>query len=177
MARTVYFAAASLDGFIVSVQDCGQWAGKPGGAIPPGIPAPAFPGIGAVAMGAHTYRSYTHAPESWPHGSVPAWIFTHREFSGISGANITFVRGDVAEFHPDIVFDAGGRDIFLAGENLAAQFLGYGLVDQVVLTVLPVTLGSGRPVLPDRNLAEAASLVGERALGQGMVQQHYDLQR
>ncbi|WAP53219.1 dihydrofolate reductase family protein [Arthrobacter sp. ATA002] len=131
-------------------------------------------GVGAVAMGAGTYRSFLAATASWPYGSIPVWIFTHHEFPGIPGADIAFIRGEVAEFHPDIVYDAGEKDVLLAGGgNIASQFMDDGLIDELVFTVVPVALGSGRPMLPVGGITKPAVLLGTRSLGNGLVQLHY----
>lgn len=177
MAGTVYLVAASLDGFIADAHHSGelfkQFTGTGAGT---GSVGAGF-GFGVVAMGAETYRSFERSPNSWPYGALPAWVFTHHELAGIRGADITFVRGEVAEFHADIQLDAGEHGILLCGSgNLAAQFMDSGLVDEMVLMVLPVVLGSGRPVLPVRNATGNASLIEGRSLGQGVVRLHYRFQ-
>ena len=176
MVRTVYYVAASLDGFISDSRDSQEWHRGFSGAEGQDVLFRKFLGrIGALVMGAGTYRSFQAAgPDSWAFGRTPAWVFTHHEFPGISGADITFARGDVAEFHPDIVHDAGGKDIWLVGGgNLAAQFMNKGLVDEVVLTVIPVVLGSGRPLLPVAAPTGSAVLIAANTLGQGLMQLHY----
>ena len=176
MVRTVYYVAASLDGFISDSRDSQEWHRGFSGAEGQDVLFRKFLGrIGALVMGAGTYRSFQAAgPDSWAFGRTPAWVFTHHEFPGISGADITFARGDVAEFHPDIVHDAGGKDIWLVGGgNLAAQFMNKGLVDEVVLTVIPVVLGSGRPLLPVAAPTGPAVLIAANTLGQGLMQLHY----
>lgn len=181
MVRTLYYVAASLDGFLIKG---GNHAGgrNPGertresGASPFGDPS--FPefldGVGAVAMGARTYRDFLADAASWPYGQIPVWVFTHHEFPGIPGADITFIRGEAAEFHADIVYDAGEKDVLLAGGgNIAGQFMDEGLIDEMVLTVVPVALGSGRPVLPVGSVTKPAVLLETRSVGEGLVQLHY----
>lgn len=182
MARTVYHVAASLDGYLTEprpaaglraagsatdVGDGGDWLS---------IVDPAS--VGAIVMGAQTYRTFLEEnPAAWAFGTIPAWIFTHHEFPGIPGADITFVRGDVAEFHPDIAHDAGIKDIgLIGGGNLAAQFLDSGLLDEVVLTLVPVVLGGGRPMLPVSNATDFAVLGGSRSHGPGLVELHYSFE-
>lgn len=176
MAGTVYFVAASLDGFIVDARNSGELFKQFTGSAGAGS-AGAGSGFGVVAMGAETYRSFEGSPKSWPYGTLPAWVFTHHELAAIPGADITFVRGEVAEFHADLQLDAGGHGVALCGGgNLAAQFMESGLVDEMVLMVLPVALGSGRPVLPVRKATGHASLVEGRSMGQGVVRLHYRFQ-
>lgn len=170
MAGTIYYVAASQDGYVAHGRGPEEWLRAFAGAGE-------FAGAGAVAMGAETYRFFTAAPGSWPFGSIPVWVFTHHEFPGIPGADITFVRGDVAEFHPDILHDAGSRDVVLTGAgNLADQFLDSGLVDELVVTVLPVSQGSGRRLPHVVDGVDPAG-VQERFPGSAGLQRRYNLRR
>ncbi len=46
---------------------------------------------------------------------------------------------------------AGGKDLWMVGGgDLAAQFAEHGLLDELVLSIAPVTLGAGRPLFPRR---------------------------
>lgn len=186
MVRTVYYVAASLDGFLIDgrnqpggrdmgERNMGERTRESGGP-PFGDPSylDFLRGVGAVAMGAGTYRSFLADAASWPYGKIPVWIFTHHEFPGLPGADITFIRGEVAEFHPDIVYDAGEKDVLLAGGgNIAGQFMDDGLIDEMVFTVVPVALGGGRPVLPVASVTRPAVLLDTRSVGEGLVQLHY----
>ncbi len=176
MAGTVYLVAASQDGFVTDARGPGERIreGEDGRHADAYI-SEFLSAAGAVAMGAETYRPFVADPESWVYGNLPVWVFTHHEFPGIPGADITFVRGDVAEFHPDIAHDAGAKSVLLVGGgNVAGQFLASGLVDEVILTVLPHSLGNGQPLLPMLQRADAAG-TQERSLGNGVVQRRYDL--
>lgn len=180
MVRTVYYVAASLDGYIADAENSQEWHRDFSGAEGQGAHFQEFfDRVGALVMGADTYRSFQAAgPEAWAYGRIPTWVFTHHEFPGIAGADITFVRGDVAEFHPDIVDDAGDGDIWVVGGgNLAGQLMDQGLVDEMVLTVIPVALGGGRPLLPVTAATPPAALVASDALGQGLMRLHYDFGR
>jgi dihydrofolate reductase len=82
---------------------------------------------------------------------VPSWVFTHRELAVIPDARIEFTRDDVAAVHEEMVRAAGGRNVWIVGGgDLAGQFADAGLVDEVLVTIAPVTLGAGAPLLPRR---------------------------
>ena len=77
------------------------------------------------------------------------WVFTHRGLPGVEGADLRFVRDDVVAAHPRIVESAAGRNVWMVGGgNLAAQFAAAGLLDELLITYMPVMLGAGSPVLP-----------------------------
>lgn len=150
MSLTHYFTASSLDGFIATEDHSLDWLlsqeNDPHG--PMGYLA-FEERIGALAMGASTYQWLLDHGGDWPY-SIPAWVFTHRDFPPSSG-DVRFTQGDVAEVHQDMVAAAGGRDLWLmGGGELVGQFTDRGLVDEVWVQFAPVTLRAGAPVLPRR---------------------------
>jgi dihydrofolate reductase len=56
---------------------------------------------------------------------------------------------------------ADGRNIWLVGGgDLAGQFADEGLLDEILLSIAPVTLGAGAPLLPSRLLSSELTLTG-----------------
>jgi dihydrofolate reductase len=69
----------------------------------------------------------------------------------VPGAAIELVRGDVAPVHEAMAAAAGARNRWIVGGgDLAGQFADAGLLDEVLVTIAPVTLGAGAPLLPRR---------------------------
>jgi dihydrofolate reductase len=53
--------------------------------------------------------------------------------------------------HEELVRAAGGKNVWIVGGgDLAGQFAEAGLLDEVLVTIAPVTLGAGAPLLPRR---------------------------
>ena len=62
------------------------------------------------------------------------------------------MAGEVDEHHAAIVASAGDRDVWVVGGgDLAGQFADLGCLDQVMVSIAPVTLGAGRPLFPRRH--------------------------
>ena len=113
---------------------------------------PFIAGVGAIAMGATTYAwlvaHLAGTGEAWPYAQ-PCWVFTHRDPEPVAGADVRIVAGDVAPVHAAMLAAAGDRDVWVVGGgDLAAQFAAAGLLDDLVLSIAPVTLGAGRPLFP-----------------------------
>ena len=86
----------------------------------------------------------------WPY-DIPGWVFTSRQLEVVPEAPIEFVSGDVAPVHAAMVEAAGGKNVWIVGGgDLAGQFADAGLLDEVIVYIAPVTLGSGAPLLPRR---------------------------
>jgi dihydrofolate reductase len=175
MARTVYYVASSLDGFIADPQDNLDWLMQFNDAEGVEDTYKSFiAGIGAIAMGSQTYKFILDQGPDWPYGTIPTWVFTHHELPGIPGADITFVRGEVGIFHDSICADAGEKDVWVVGGgSLAGQYLESGLLDEMILTIVPVALGRGKPLLSVSTAAAPAELLGTRTLGDSMVELRY----
>jgi len=128
-----------------------------------------------MAMGRTTYEwvldheRLLENPDKWRgwYGETPCWVFTHRDLPSVEGANIAFVEGDVAPVHEQMTRAAGGKNIWLVGGgDLVGQFADGGLLDELLVGVAPVTLGSGAPLLPRRLAASQLELVDVARDGQ-----------
>lgn len=150
MTVTQYYAAATLDGFIADPNDSLDWLvtrdRSPGGALDYDR---FIADVGALAMGATTYEwLLEHATSGWPY-EAPCWVFAHRPVQPVPGAAIEIVHGDVAPVHERMVDAAAGRNVWIVGGgDLAGQFAAAGLLDEVLVSIAPVTLGAGAPLLP-----------------------------
>lgn len=162
MTRTTYYAASTLDGFIADEHDSLDWLFRLDiDADGPMGYAAFIAGTGAMLMGSTTYE-WIRAHESevgWPY-EQPCWVFTHRDLPTIEGADVRFVRGDVAQAWPEVLVAAGERGVWVVGGgDLASQVAAAGLLDEVVVSVAPVVLGAGRPLFTrqlDLRLVELA---------------------
>lgn len=162
-----YHTATTLDGFIADPDDSLDWLLRQEGGESGSFDFDAFlSGVGAAVMGSTTYEwvraRLQRAGEPWPY-AMPSWVLTGRARDPIEGADIRFASGDVRAVHEAMVAAAGGRDLWvIGGGDLAGQFAEAGLLDEVVVSIAPVTLGAGRPLLPRRLELE---LVETRASG------------
>src|SRR2546425_175506 len=98
----------------------------------------------------HEFAGKDPAEWKWPY-EIPCWVFTHRQLPIVSGAPIEFTSADVAAVHEEMTAAAGGRNVWIVGGgDLAGQFADAGLLDEVIVSIAPVTLGGGAPLLPRR---------------------------
>jgi len=179
VAKTQFYTATSIDGFIADQDNSLDWLF----AVDEGREDEAgsnpfstfFAEVGAFAMGATTYQWVLHhdalldQPQKWAesYGDVPAWIFTHRSLPSIPGANLTFVSGDVRPVHEAMAAAADRKNIWIVGGGeLAGAFADAGLLDEIILGVAPVTLGAGAPLLPRMMTSSRLSLEKMEQRGQ-----------
>ena len=151
---TTYLVASSLDGFIADEHDNLDWLTSMPGGFDEASPYDAFISrVGAIAMGATTYEwILEHESGPWPYAQ-PSWVFTHRDLpTRDGGGEIHFTQDDVVTVHKQMSETAPGSDIWLVGGGeLVGQFLDADLLDELIVSVTPVTLGQGAPLLPRRH--------------------------
>ncbi len=179
--KTQYFTASSLDGFVATPDHDLGWllqfgdVGSGYGAF--------YEQVGALAMGSSTYtwllrhhvRPEGQAPQPWPY-AVPAWVFSSRELPTVDGADVTFARGDVRPVHAAMVAAAAGKNIWIVGGgDLAGQFLDAGLLDELIVQVVSVTLGAGVPLLPRRVATPPLRLASATPYGAAWVELRYEV--
>ena len=159
MSLTQYYTAASLDGFIAEPDNSLGWLFTRKREEDGPLNYDAFiADVGALAMGATTYEwildqefaDKDPAEWKWPY-DIPGWVFTHRRLPVVPNSEVKFTTADIAAVHKEMVDAAGDRNIWIVGGgDLAGQFADEGLLDEVIVSIAPVTLGGGAPLLPRR---------------------------
>jgi dihydrofolate reductase len=98
----------------------------------------------------HEFAGKDRVDWRWPY-HIPCWVFTHRQLPIVPNSGVQFTSADVATVHAEMVSAALDRNVWIVGGgDLAGQFADVGLLDEVIVTIAPVTLGAGAPLLPRR---------------------------
>ncbi|MGK2865149.1 MAG: dihydrofolate reductase family protein [Mycobacterium sp.] len=151
--KTIYFTASTLDGFVVDEADSLDWL-LTRDFDPTGVFGyEAFVAeVGALAMGSSTYEWIVkNQPGQWMY-SQPSWVLTTRSGIVQYGHPVQTFDGDIAQLHGALVSAAGDKDVWVVGGGrTAAQFVAEGLVDELVVTYAPCTVGAGARLLPIRS--------------------------
>jgi dihydrofolate reductase len=147
--KVVVNRSMSLDGFIAGPGDAMDW-------IFDFVAPDAFPEIaaatGAMLVGRRTYevgnrmaagkeQGAASSGETYPF-SGPVFVLTHEPPDPPDPA-VTFLSGDIGEAVARARSAAGGKNLEILGADVAGQCLRRGLVDEILVYVLPVLLGDG----------------------------------
>ena len=118
---------------------------------------------GKPAAGEHVFVVTHEAPTDWEHADTAPFTFVNGVAEAIAAAK---------EF-------AGDRLVDVAAGQIGSQALKLGLIDQVVVNVVPVVFGSGRPFFATGALGEPLRLENPSAIVQGDRVTHlvYDVSR
>lgn len=182
--KTQYYTASSLDGFIATEDHSLDWLFPLGDIAETSYPA-FIQEVGALAMGSSTYewmlkhivKPDSASPGSWPY-EQPAWVFSSRDLPRVSGAEISFVKGDVRPVHRAMREASNGKNLWIVGGgDLVGQFHDAGLLDEIIVQVASVTLGAGKPLLPRRIASPPLQLNSAKAFGPGFAELRYSVPR
>jgi dihydrofolate reductase len=182
MARLVYAAIASLDGYVADQRGGFEWA-APDAEVHAFVNAFERP-IGTYLYGRRMYETMVF----WEtEGDGPDEDDVVREYTGIWRATdkvvfsrtldtVSSVRTRLErDFSPDVVRslkESAVSDLAIGGADLAGQALAAGLVDDLHLIVVPVVVGGGSRALPD-GVQLQLDLVDERRFASGFVHLQY----
>ena len=93
-------------------------------------------------------------------------------------ADIRFVQGNVQPIHTEMKDIAGMKNIWVVGGgDLAGQFFDAGLLDELIIQMGSVTLGSGKPLFPRYVISPTLRLSSVQRFGDGMVELRYDINK
>jgi dihydrofolate reductase len=147
--KVVVNRAMSLDGFIAGPGDAMDWIFD---FMAPGEFPEIAAATGAFLSGRRTYEvgkrmrtgkegGFASGEESYP-GSGPEFVLTH-EPPDSPDPTVTFLAGDIGDAVATALDAAGGKNLEILGADVATQCLRRGLVDEILVYVLPVLLGDG----------------------------------
>ena len=183
MAKLIYAAIASLDGYVEDEEGKFDWS-APDEEVHAFVNDLERP-IGTYLYGRRMYETMvfweTASSEAADEPAVfsdyaEIWraaekVVYSRTLQSVSSARTRIER----EFDRDAVRrlkQSSGADIAVGGAELAGQAIGAGLVDECHLFLCPIVVGGGKRALPD-NVRAQLELLDERLFRNGFVHLHY----
>jgi dihydrofolate reductase len=149
VAKLLYSAAMSLDGFIAGVDGDMSWlSAYAGGDDEPGS-AELATEVGSLLVGRRTHDGDDPNKGTDSEGAYggtwhgPVFVVTHRPAEPL--ADHTFLN-DLPAAVAAAKAAAGDKYVSILGAGVARQCLEAGLVDEVLVYVVPVLLGDGVPL-------------------------------
>jgi dihydrofolate reductase len=147
MAKVLWHATMSLDGFVAGPGDAMDWVFRYPG--PNAVADDVVRTTGAILAGRRSYEvgrrdAGTSSAEVYGgRWSGPRFVLTHEPPEGEHDPAITFLSGDVPDAVATALAAAAGRNVVVLGADVARQCIDHGLLDEVVVHLAPVLLGDG----------------------------------
>ncbi len=172
--KTSVFIATSLDGYIARRNGALDWL--PEDCEPHGYEE-FIASVDAIVIGRMTWEVVLGFPE-WPYGSKPVIVLssTLSELKIPPGAVCDLLAGPPPEIVARLA-ERGMQHLYIDGGLTIQGFLRAGLIDRLIITRIPVLLGSGIPLFGPLALDIRLHHVATRSYPSGLVQTEYTIAR
>lgn len=175
------FAGVSLDGFIARLDDDITWLeARPPAEHAGARPDPTVPGfeellarVDHLVMGRATFRKVLEIG-FWPYDPVQIIVLS----TSLSGPQPhDALVAPSLEAAVGLLRERGARGVYWDGGATVQAALRAGLIDEVVVTVVPVLIGTGIALFGALPQDVHLRLRGSAVLADGMVSTRYDVVR
>ena len=139
--KTVYYAAASLDGFIADVDESVAWLDKLNIDQQETGSDSFFATVDALLMGRKTYDFVYHYGQ-WPYENKPTWVCSRRQVPRMEGCNLQSERDPKASIQQAKRLGVSTLWV-VGGGRLVGSLIKDRLLTHINISVMPILLGEG----------------------------------
>lgn len=170
--RVILYIAMSLDGYIATDEDSLDW-----------LSLVEMPGqdygyeafvrqVDTVIMGRKTYEKVLSFGIEFPHKNRLCYVVSGKQTG--SDENVTYFGGDLSELIAELKLKPG-KNIFIdGGAEVVNSLMRADLIDEYILSVIPIFLGGGKRLFKDGRPEMSLSLLNVTNYESGLVQISYE---
>lgn len=163
------YIATSLDGFIARKDGSVDWLSPYENGQEDYGYKEFLKKIGIVIMGNTTYKQVLSFGE-FPYRGKDCFVFT-RNKEKHTDENVTFVSKNAKDFISQL---RENKNIWLVGgASIIDEFLKFDLIDEFIITIIPILLGEGIPLFKGRSNEKNLELIDVKTFDTGLVQLYY----
>lgn len=149
MRKIRLYIATSIDGYIADIEGGLDWLS--------GYPITHelnygydrfFDSVDSVVMGGRTYRDILNMDVLYPYKDKISYIITQNKAKNPKG-NIHFISENIIGTVLDLKKKEGKNIWLVGGGEIIALLLDNDLIDEMIITTIPIILGSGIPLFPN----------------------------
>lgn len=169
--RVIVYIAVSIDGYIAGENDDLQF-----------LSVVEVPGedygysefiktIDTVILGRKTYDKVMSIISEFPHQDKITYVITRKVVE--SNGTLNFYSGDLKELIGTLK-SVSGKNIFVdGGAEIIHQLMEFDLIDEFILSVIPVFLGDGIRLFKENRPERKMTLLNSKSFSSGLIQSHY----
>ena len=166
------FVGTSLDGFIARVDGSLDFL-PPGGGEPHGYDE-FIASVDALVIGRKTYETVL-AFDTWPYGQKPVFVLSTRPLAPApEAAVVEHLSGPLAAI-PAQLAARGIQHVYVDGGITVQGFLQAGLIQRLIVTRVPVLIGTGIPLFGPTTRDIRLKHIATRQYASGLVQSEYEV--
>ncbi len=171
MPEVAYYVAMSLDGFLATPDGGVDWLAPFQAEGEDYGYAGFLASVDGLIFGRKTYEQVLGFGE-WPYPEIPAYVVSRTPVPSAS-PSVTVTPLDPREVIASMKAKGLKRAWLVGGAALAASFHDAGLISEWIISIMPVTLGAGIPLLSGSVRIERLELAGSKTYPDGVVQLRY----
>jgi dihydrofolate reductase len=175
MSKIILFIACSLDGYIARPDGDLDWLNN--------LPNPEntdhgyndfLATISSIIMGRKTYSEVLGFGIGWPYKGINTYIASNDEDLKVPTPDTERIIGDIDLF-TEMIKMKQKKNIWLAGGGqLVTYFLNHNLIDRMIISIIPLILGEGIPLFPNKPEESSWVLAGTETFSTGVVSLTYN---
>jgi len=166
------FVGVSVDGFMAR-QDGGLDFLPPGGGEPHGY-IEFMASVDALVIGRKTYETVLGFDE-WPYADKPVFVMSSQALAPCpANAIVEHAQGSPVQVS-SMLAERGIRHIYVDGGITIQGFLNAGLIQRLIITRVPVLIGTGIPLFGPTVRDIQLKHIATRHYSSGLVQSEYEV--
>jgi dihydrofolate reductase len=169
--KLVLFIAMSLDGFIAGPNDDLSWLSEVEREGEDYGYGEFMATVDATIVGRRTYDKVLSMGYDFPHADKESYIITRIEREPIG--NIRFYSGDIKTLVASLKAKPGKTIFCDGGAEIVNLLMQDRLIDQFIISIIPVFLGSGVRLFKDGIPGDKLRLISSKSFESGLIQVHY----
>ncbi|MFN6481437.1 MULTISPECIES: dihydrofolate reductase family protein [unclassified Nostoc] len=171
MTKVTLYIAASLDGYIARSNGKIEWLSILDTEDEDYGYTDFYESIDAIVLGSKTYEVGLSFNE-WPYPGKKSFVFTQRHLQ-CDREDVVFVSDPVKQALADIEAQSLENIWLVGGGKLINSFLQHSLIDEYIISTIPIILGGGIPLFPPPSPEEELELIHSKQYPTGLLQTHY----
>ncbi len=175
MRKVILYIAQSLDGKIARLNGDVDWLDT--------IPNPDnedygytsfYNSVDVTLMGSRTYEKILSFGIDFPYADKENYVFTQQKGKQDTRF-VRFVGDNIVAFVQELKKEEGKNIWLVGGSEINTILFNEGLIDEILLFTMPVTLGEGIPLFTDQLLERKLVLAEVSSFSTGVILKKYRL--
>jgi len=164
------YLAVSLDGYIATQEGNVDWLHHIQGDGDNGYEQ-YYSGVDAVIMGRNTYETILGFDVPFSYSGKDCYVYTNTRCG--ADENVNFINGTIEDLISSLSTRSYTKCWIMGGGLLISELINNKYISEFIVTIAPVILGSGIPLLTGIKDFQSLNLVKTTRYGQ-FVELHYD---
>ena len=180
MRKIIVYIATSADGFIARKDGAVDWLDRPRPKGNYGM-GEFWKSIDTILLGRKTYEMAVRFHKEGKFnpgmfGGIKHYVFSRKPPKKVL-EGFEFVKEPIKTFAKRLRAEKGKNISMIGGAGLIASFLDAGEIDEFAISVIPIFIGEGIPLIAPRHRTVPLKLLSTKKFSDGVVRLHYSVTR